>query len=177
MPAAAVAFFRQVNELNDATGFYLLRLSELVAQRKGRRQKYHERQNSLTGSICRCCDGLLCQRGWCCAHLVSAAVASRPSPRDLLSCFPSIWRRIQRAAQLLAGRSFDTAAKGAKSVHLVARDAGSLKWPITRSRRPWSLDVAPCGAHPCFRDCTPSREQRHVSARRIMDDLRLATWP
>ena len=43
LPAVAAAFFRQVNELNDATGFYLLRLSELVAQRKERRQKYHER--------------------------------------------------------------------------------------------------------------------------------------
>jgi hypothetical protein len=39
--------------------------------------------------------------------------------------------------------------------------------------RPWALVARSYGAHPCFHDCTPSREQRHVSARGIMDDLRL----
>jgi hypothetical protein len=33
----------------------------------------------------RCCDGLLCQRGWCCAQLVSAAVAA--VARRLMICF------------------------------------------------------------------------------------------
>ena len=92
--------------LNDATGFYLLRLSEVVAQRKDRRQKYHERQKNLTESTCRCCDGLLCQRGWCCAHLVSAR--GRRGRRPII-CFLAFLRsgEGQRAAQLPAG-SFDT---------------------------------------------------------------------
>ncbi len=96
-----------VNELNDATGFYLLRrLSKLVAQRKDRRQKYHERQKNLTESICRCCDVLLYQRGWCCAQLV--AIRGRRGRRPMI-CFLAFFRsgEGQRAAQLPAG-SFDT---------------------------------------------------------------------
>jgi hypothetical protein len=56
MPAAVAAFFRQMNELelHKATlpraGFSLLRLSKPVAQRKDRRQNYHERQKNLTES-------------------------------------------------------------------------------------------------------------------------------
>jgi hypothetical protein len=151
MPVVAAAFFRQVNELNDATGFYILRLSKLVAQRKDRRQKYHERQKNLTGSICRCCDGLLCQRarGWCCAHLVSAAVAAVARP---VICFLAFLRpgEGQRVAQLPAGRSFDTAKGKGRPPRGSSRcrwPGGSLKWSVMRSRRPWSLGVRAALTH------------------------------
>jgi hypothetical protein len=65
---------------------------------------------------------------------------------------PSIWRR-------------------AKSAHL-ARGSRCRFITVLKHARPWALAARPCGAHPCFRDCTPSREQRHVLARGIMDGRR-----
>jgi hypothetical protein len=45
------------------------------------------------------------------------------------------------------------------------REAGSLQWSSTCEAVGLATMVArPCGTHPCFRDCTPSREQRHVPA-------------
>jgi hypothetical protein len=38
-------------------------------------------------------------------------------------------------------RGVPSIRRRAKSAHLVARDAGSLKWSTMRSRRPWSLGV------------------------------------
>jgi hypothetical protein len=75
-----------------------------LAQRKDRRQTNHERQKDLTESTCRCCDGMLCQRG--CAARIRYPRPSRPSPHDLRLSFLR-YGEGQRAAQLLAG-SFDT---------------------------------------------------------------------
>jgi hypothetical protein len=133
--------------MNDATGFYLLRLSKPVAQRKDRRQKYHERQNNLTESIADA--AMACSVKGVGATRIWYPRPSRPSPHDLLSCFPSIWRRTKGGPTPggPAGRSFD-AAKGKERP---PRGSRCRFIKMVNHAKPWALVARrPCGAHPCF---------------------------
>jgi hypothetical protein len=94
---------------------------------------------------------------------------SWPSPHDLISFLR--YGEGQRAAQLPAGRSFDT-AKG-KERPLRGSRCRFIK--MINHARPWALVARPCGAHPCFRNCTPSRGSSAMCqpAGSAKDDLRL----
>jgi hypothetical protein len=56
--------------------------------------------------------------------------------------------------------------------HLVARDAGSLKWPIMRSRRPWSLGARAALIH-VFAIARPAGSSARCVSPQDHDDLRL----
>jgi hypothetical protein len=104
-----------VNELNDATGFYLLRLSKLEAQRKDFAQRQKAKIPRATKEFNR--EHLQMLRWPALSKgLVLRAFSIRGRRgRRPMTCFLAFLRsgEGQRAAQLPAGRSFDT-VKGKK---------------------------------------------------------------
>jgi hypothetical protein len=107
MPAVAAVFFRQANELNDATGFYLLRLSKLVCTAKRQRAKIPRATKEFNREYLQMMRWPALSNG---LVLRAFGIRGRRGRRPMI-CFLAFLRSVegQTAAQLPAGRSFDTA--------------------------------------------------------------------
>jgi hypothetical protein len=117
-------------------GFSLLRLSKLVAQAQRQKAKIPRATKEFNRAVLR---WLVLSKG---LVLRAIGIRGRRGRRPMI-CFLAFLQsgEGQRAARPNSRRGVPSIRRRAKSVHLVARDAGSLKWPIMRNRRPWSLGV------------------------------------
>jgi hypothetical protein len=138
-------------------GFYLLRLSKLVAQAQRQKAKIPRATKEFHRAVLRL---PALSKG-----LVLRAISTRGRRgRRPMICFLA-FDLAKDKGRSNSRRVPSIPAKGEGRPPLVARDAGGFIKMVNRSCEAVGLGrSSPCGAHPCFRTRKAMREQRHVSA-------------